>query len=129
MRSYDVLGGGLEWLYLEDSYLLGFIADGPSLVFVVDAVQTEASPHFSKPAEGEQYCYRRIRIRFPSATAVVWHECTFRALVGPDGDIDFDNIDSFEKIAEDSYRLTGGWGVVTITSAAPVVEFINEVPE
>ena len=122
MRSYEQLGNGLDHLYLEDSHLLGFVADGADLSFIVDAVQSKTSPYLTDPKPGDQYSYRRVAIRFPGTTSDVWHECSFRASMDASGAVDFDNIDAFQEQQPGVYRLTGAWGDVTIQSQPPVVE-------
>ena len=122
-RAYEELGGGLQHLYLEDSYLLGFRADASRLVLIVDAVQVEASPYQESPAPGEQYCYREVDIVFANTTSIDWITCGFRPSFGADGSIDFDNIDTFEEEQPGVYRLSGGWGEVVIQSDPPSVDF------
>jgi len=117
--TYDQLPG-LEHLYLEDSYLLGVDEGSNELRLEVEAVLTEQHPRFVPRRPDEAYTYLRVAIVFPNPRSVTWIDRSMRPIVGPDGEIDYGNIDSFTFEA-DRYELVGEWGHITIDGPPPTV--------
>ena len=100
---------GLEHLYLEDSYVLGIREQHDELRFELEAVLTEDHPRWAPPKPGEAYAYRRVDLVFVRPSRVWWIEQTMQPVVGPGGDVDFGNIDSFTwRAVVSSCRANGG---------------------
>ena len=47
-----------EGTYLEDSYFLGILAEGPNLRLRFLFALTNEHPQYASPPEGEAHCYR-----------------------------------------------------------------------
>jgi hypothetical protein len=117
--TYDQLPG-LEHLYLEDSYLLGVHEGHDELRFDVEAVLTEDHPRYVPRKPDEAYTYLRVAIVFSDPRSVTWIERPMKPITGPDGEIDYGNIDSFTW-QNDRYELIGDWGHVVIDGPPPAV--------
>lgn len=115
---------GLENIYLEDSYVLGIKTD-TSIEFFLEAVLTENHPLYTSPLPGEQYCYRRITLKFPHPQTYNLTLNKMLPIVDPDGTWDYGNIDEF-FMENETYHLIGEWGELTVVSDPPVIEFDND---
>ena len=111
---------GFENIYLEDSYVLAFQMGISEAKFWVDAVLLENHPLWRPRAPDEAYSYQRILLTFPGVRETTWHELVVRPTIGPEGEADFGNIDTF-VFNDDTYHLVGEWGNITITSDRPTV--------
>ncbi len=56
--------GGLEDVYLEDSWVLDIVARPGTVRFDMDFVLRESHGSYHAPTPGEQYCYKRGRLLF-----------------------------------------------------------------
>ena len=120
--NYFELSKEFSEVYLEDSYVLGYLEDYNQLEFLIEFVLTEKSPFYSSPESGNQYCYKKGRLIFPGIKAIEWKRQTFKKTTDLNGEIDYGNIDSFVK-EEKKYHLSGDWGEVFIESEAPQLNF------
>ncbi|WP_122094321.1 hypothetical protein [Rahnella sp. Larv3_ips] len=103
----------LSNFYLEDSYVLSIDELARSLIFELEAVLTKNHPQYEEPKNGEQYCYRKVLLRFFSADSIEWLDRSFIGFIDSTGDLDYGNIDSF--VSDDgAYILSGDWGRVII---------------
>lgn len=103
----------LSNFYLEDSYVLSIDEVARSLIFELEAVLTKNHPQYEEPKNGEQYCYRKVLLRFFSADSIEWLDRSFIGFIDSTGDLDYGNIDSF--VSDDgAYILSGDWGRVII---------------
>ena len=103
----------LSNFYLEDSYVLSIDELARSLIFELEAVLTKNHPQYEEPKNGEQYCYRKVLLRFFSADSIEWLDSSFIGFIDSTGDLDYGNIDSF--VSDDgAYILSGDWGRVII---------------
>jgi len=110
---------GFENIYLEDSYVLGIKAQGSVVEILIEAVLTENHPLYTPPLPGEQYCYRKMTIKFPQPQQYTLVN-KMRAISGIDGSIDYGNIEEFSR-NDKEYYLRGEWGEITIISRLPVL--------
>lgn len=115
MVSYDSIPG-LEAVYLEDSFVLAVCVQPWEVDFAVDVVLREMHPQYSDPREGEQYCYRRGRIRFLEARRVNWRMSSVRAAYDAAGEVDYGGFDQFE-VDSDLYVVAGDFGTLEIEAA------------
>jgi hypothetical protein len=86
---------GLEAVYLDDSWVLGIHESESALRFELEAVLSEDHPQWSPPKPGEQYAYLRLDLVFANPRRVEWIERRMNPIFGPDGEVDYGNIDSF----------------------------------
>jgi hypothetical protein len=126
VATYDQLPG-FEHIYLEDSYLLGVSESHGGLCFDVEAVLTGQHPRWSPGKPGEAYTYLRIAIVFSNPRSVTWLQRPMKPVVGPDGQIDYGNVDSFIW-QNGHYELAGEWGRVMIEGEPPSVVEIPLAP-
>ena len=112
---------GLENIYLEDSYVLGIKTD-TSIEFFLEAILTENHPLYTSPLPEEQYCYRKITLKFPHPQTYNLTLNKMLPIVDPDGTWDYGNIDEF-FLENEAYHLIGEWGELTIVSDSPIIEF------
>jgi hypothetical protein len=111
MNYYEILS--LSNFYLEDSYVLSIDEVAGSLIFKLEAVLTKNHPRYEEPKKGQQYCYRKVLLRFFNADSIEWLDRKLIGFVDSTGDLDYGNIDSF--IGDDSaYIISGDWGRVII---------------
>lgn len=107
MNYYEI--PSLSGLYLEDSYVLSIDETASSLVFELEAVLTGEHPRFEVPEKGEQYCYRRVLLRFLNADYLKWLDRRFTTFLDASGESDYGNIDRF-VIDNGCCTLSGDWG-------------------
>ena len=115
---------GFEDVYLEDSYVLNISESSGMVEFEIEVVLREGHSQYSPPKSGEQYCYRRASIVFPSLKKADWQDRSFVPSVDKDGEVDYGNIDSF-YLENDVYHLVGDWGKVLISSRPPTLRFTD----
>ncbi len=123
MRDYWTFPG-FQDLYLEDSWVLGISQDTNQLTFVVDVVLRESHPFYQPPPVGEQYCYRRGRIRFEEITSLSWTGPSALPAVDAVGELDFGSFDEFEE-RDGAYMIAGDFGRLEIFSHEPILEFLD----
>ncbi len=110
----------LVGLYLEDSFVLGIKTSRDEVEFALDAVLTPKHPLYHPPRSGEQYCYRKLRLRFPRAFEVDWNNRSRDIRVDASGETDLGHFASLYR-SGGCYHLAGDWGSVSIRSDEPVV--------
>jgi len=103
----------LSNFYLEDSYVLAIDEGVNSLVFELEAVLTEKHSKYEKPRDGEQYCYRRVSLRFLNIDSLEWLDRKLLVFSDSSGESDYGNIDSFTG-GDGWYALSGDWGRVVV---------------
>ena len=122
MASYDRIPG-LEAVYLEDSFVLTVCVQPREVDLVVEAVLREVHPQYSDPKEGEQYCYRRGRLRFLEVRHVNWRMGGARAAYDATGELDWGGFDQFE-VNSNRYIIVGDFGALEIEALK--CEFVLE---
>jgi len=106
MKGYEHLPG-LEHLYLEDSWVLGFHDKPGEFRFDVEAVLTESHPEWHPPKPGEHYTYKRLSLVFHHPRTVQWVDrMTGPPAVDASGEVDYGNIDLF-TCREGLFELQG----------------------
>lgn len=115
MASYYSIAG-LEAVYLEDSFVLAVSVKPNEVEFVADVVLTESHSQYADPRQGEQYCYRRGRIRFLEVRQVSWRMDGAQAAYDAAGEADFGGFDRFE-VESGRYFVAGDFGVLEIEAA------------
>lgn len=103
----------LSNFYLEDSYVLAIDEGVNSLAFELEAVLTEKHSKYEKPRDGEQYCYRRVSLRFLNIDSLEWLDRKLLVFSDSSGESDYGNIDSFTG-GDGWYALSGDWGRVVV---------------
>jgi hypothetical protein len=116
VKDYTELAD-LKEIYLEDSWVLGIVAEPGEICFRVDFVLTERHPVYSRPKPDEQYCYRRGILVFEKVSKLVWTEQGSPPARDATGEIDFGNIDAM-TFQDDAFELEGDWGSMKLTSAS-----------
>ncbi len=119
MKGYEDLPG-FEHLYLEDSFVLGIDETASEVRFRVEAVLTKDHPQWIDSSPSEVNTYMQLTITFPQARNVWWEERSMRPIRGPDGDVDYGNIDAFRWDGS-HYQVAGEWGHVHIESDPPQI--------
>lgn len=114
---------GFENLYLEDSWVLNIEATPGALVLQCDLVLLESHPDYTGLLAGEQYCYRRARIRFQQVRTLLWRDQMYRPAKDASGERDYGSIDSFTR-SGDTSEVGGDFGLIVVDSEAPEIEFI-----
>lgn len=121
MGNYETLPG-FEYVYLEDSWVLGICLEPGRAMIDMEFVLTEGHPSYSAPLLGEQYCYRRGEIRFDGVTSVNWvGQSVVKPAEDAAGERDFGSIDDF-SIAGGSFTLEGDFGRLRIDSLEPIID-------
>jgi hypothetical protein len=117
MASYwDV--EALKDVYLEDSWVLGVVAQPGAVWFELDVVLRESHPQFEAPKPDEQYCYKRGRLMFRDVTELHWSGQGRPPAVDSEGDIDYGSIDELAS-TESGFRAVGDFGTLEVTTSAP----------
>ena len=88
--------------------------------FRLEAVLLETHPKWFPPKKGEAHTYRVVDLVFPRVVRVDWVERRMKPITGPDGEVDYGNIDSFNW-GPRFFELEGEWGHVRIESDPPLV--------
>jgi len=84
----------LDHLYLEDSYLLGMMADGGQLRFRILFALTGDHPSYRPPLPQEQHCYSRGDIIADGVTILSQRSGTRPHIISdPDGTFDFGSVE------------------------------------
>ena len=98
----------LQGAYLEDSYLLGFMAEGPNLRLNALFALTSDHPAYEAPKEGEVHCYREGYILIESPTQIETKPGRTALLADPDGSFDLGSIE-LHKRPSGGYLLVTEW--------------------
>lgn len=123
MAGYWTLPG-FEGLYLEDSWVLSIRPGEATLTLEVDFVLRESHPEYRAPLSGEQYCYRRGRIRFERVTAMSWTRGRAAPATDATGEQDLGSFDEFE-VADEVYTIAGDFGTIEVVSERPTAELLE----
>lgn len=105
---------GLETFYLEDSYVLAIDETPDKFTINLDCVLTEEDTDYHPPKLDEQYCYKKLAITFDAPRHVDWLKKSFNWTTDASGERDLGNIDTFEKLEDGTFELSGSWGTVRI---------------
>ncbi|MEL7190590.1 MAG: hypothetical protein AAGK17_13635 [Pseudomonadota bacterium] len=96
----------LDGFYLEDSYLLGFMAVGKDIRLNALFALNSDHPSFETPKDGEAHCYREGYILIESPTQIETKPGRTTILADPDGSLDLGSIELHK-------RPSGGYFLVT----------------
>jgi len=111
---------GLEHIYLEDSYVLNIV--NPT-TYELELVLCESHPQYKPPLEGEQYCYKKVILKFPNSSFSDLRKSNMSPVVDSDGSHDYGNIDIFYQDEDKSYYMQGDWGNVRIQADPPIIQY------
>lgn len=114
-----------EYIYLEDSYVLGIDEQKNTVVFDMEFVLFESHDLYQPPKVNEQYCYTKGKIIFSNIENIRWIKRNFQPNFDINGDVDYGNIDMF-WIDVANAHLIGEWGEVVIVSAYPKIFLKND---
>lgn len=95
---------------LGDSWVLGWHRDEVSkqLTFDLDVSLWPGHPAYDLPIPGEHTCYKRGRLIFDDVVEVSglpsMHEV--KPITGPDGSVDYGNIEGFHSPEEGTYEFS-----------------------
>lgn len=123
MGKYWLLPG-FEDLYLEDSWVLSIRPSESTLTLEVELVLRESHPLFRAPRPGEQYCYRRGRIRFEDVTELSWSGHGSSPATDVTGEQDLGSLDEFEVLGC-AFTVGGDFGRIKVVSRQPTVEYVE----
>lgn len=123
MASYWIFPG-FEDPYLEDSWVLAIRHGEATLILEVDFVLRKSHPEYRAPLPGEQYCFRRGRIRFERVTAMSWTRGRAMQATDAAGEEDLGSLDEFEVVGE-VYAISGDFGSVDVVSERPTAELLE----
>jgi hypothetical protein len=113
---------GFDGIYLEDSFVLEIVEKPSEIVFKVEFVILENHPRFTKPIQGESYCFINGTLVFTNVQKAVWKRRTFNKFRDANQEVDFGNIDVLFEL-KGKYHIEGDWGEVMITADTPSVIF------
>ena len=102
--------------YLEDSYVLGIEETPTQVSFLLDVVLTPSHPQYLAPGPAEQHCYRPGTLMFRTVKRLEWKSRSLRKSVDASGQVDYGNIDIFEVLPDELFRLSGDWGELEIVA-------------
>lgn len=118
--------GGLQRVFLPDSWVLEVTTTATSVCFVLDAVLQEGHPRFFwPPRPGEQYPYARLRWCLHGR--VHWNDGPNLAAPATDAnrEHDFGNIDVWRQLDGGKELLEGDWGSVLVDQPTQTVEYLD----
>jgi hypothetical protein len=109
---------------ITDCFVLSWGETDGDLVFTVEASLWPGHPRYTTPPKTQWTCYRKATLRFPGLKHVegLLPMPKTQSATDPDGSVDYGTIDSLWREDDDSYRLYGDFGEVTIHSDA--LEFL-----
>ena len=109
-----------EDILLEDTFVFSWHQTSDSLAFNVLASLLQSHPEASPPLNGDWACYRHGLIQFSGVSSVagLLSQESVPPTVDPDGGIDYGCIDELSLIRPGEYRITGEFGVVTVSADA-----------
>ena len=107
-------GKELSNIYLEDSFVLGIAESESAIVFDIEFVLTESHPQYCQPKIGEQYCYRKGKLKLTKISPINWKRKSITRSLDANGEADFGNIDEFRDIGGGIYELSGDWGDLVV---------------
>ncbi|MGV3455501.1 hypothetical protein [Sphingomonas sp.] len=94
--------------YLEDSYFLGFVAEGANLRFRCLFALTTGHANYAPPLNGDQHCYREGSILVERASIVDWKAGNPAVLQDSDGTFDLGSIELYRR-APNAFRVVTEW--------------------
>lgn len=102
-----------EGVFLADSYVLGFVAEGNSLRFPMELALTIDHPRYRAPNPGEAHCYRRGSLLIEEPEVIEW--CAGKPALSRDVDDTFD-LGSLElyRIGATVFRVETEWFDMTV---------------
>lgn len=116
---------GLEYIYLEGSYVLSIEEKEDRVIFFMDFVLQENHPEYEPPDDNEMmYCFKRGKIQFIRPSKIKWHDTNLNPLTDASGEIDYGNIDEF-IVSDGIYYLSGEWGKIEVLADSLEVNLID----
>lgn len=86
------------------------------MLFKLEAVLTPSHPLWEAAKSNEQHYYRLATLAFRRVENVDWTARSNRRSTDESGETDLGNIDAFELLGANAYRLEGDWGAVRVTA-------------
>lgn len=104
-----------EGVYLEDSYILGFIAEGNSLRLPMEFALTIDHPRYAAPLAGEAHCFRKGCILIEEPKILEWS--AGKPVLVRDADDSFD-LGSLElyRTGTTIFRIRTEWFDMTVNA-------------
>lgn len=103
----------LEFVYLEDSFVLGVEILPKSVEVGLDVVLREGHPSYAEPREGEQYCFHQGVLRFDEVSQVSLQMPAGLPAIDATGEIDYGGIDHYE-IDGSVHHIVGEIGTLIV---------------
>jgi len=98
----------LDQVYLEDSYLLGLVAEGRQLQFRILFALTGEHPSYQPPLPHEQHCYRRGDVIADDVTILSQRGGAWPHIGSdPDGTFDFGSVEF--RAMDGGYLFVSEW--------------------
>lgn len=107
---------GFKHVYLEDSYVMDIEEAPGRLRMIIDTVLVPGHPDYQPPRSGEWACFKLTELDFTGVTEINWLRRHAEPIVGPEGEQDFGNIESF-TLEDSYYELEGEWGHVKLKAS------------
>lgn len=101
-----------DGVYLEDSHLLGIVADGRDLRLLMEFALTADHPDYASPNSGEAHCYRKGAIVIGQPQIAQWVAGRPHLLRGPDGEFDLGSVELY-RAGPTTVRLATEWFELT----------------
>ena len=112
MEYFEILPS-LRDINLEDSWVLSILDTENETVIAIEAVLSKKHPLYECPATGMARCYRNAILKFERIEERRWLRRSERPNIGPEGEVDYGNIDFIKKI-DKVWSLGGEWGDLEI---------------
>ncbi|GAA1711787.1 hypothetical protein GCM10009745_69870 [Kribbella yunnanensis] len=114
--SYDELPGFASYV-LEESYVLGVIAEPGVVRFRLEVVLTPEHPAYEEPGSGVYLCYRPGELRFDGVTELDWAGQGASPATDASGEVDYGHVDTM-TLENGVYALAGDWGSMRVRAAS-----------
>lgn len=102
-----------EGVYLEDSYILGFVAEGNSLRLQMEFALTIDHPRYAAPIAGEAHCFRKGSIVIEGLQIIDWTAGTPMLARDADGTFDFGRLELY-RVGPTLFRVHTEWFDMTV---------------
>ena len=112
-----------QGVFLEDSYLLGMVAEGCDLRLKVLFALTVDHPAYGQPKPDEQHCYREGSILIQRPTVMRMQPGRPTILTDPDGSLDFGSVE-LHRQSPSRIRVVTEWFEATLATEQVILELV-----
>lgn len=102
-----------EGVYLEDSYILGLVAEGNNLRLPMEFALTIDHPHYAAPIAGEAHCFRKGSILIEEPKIMEWNAGTPSLARDAAGIFDFGRLELY-RAGPTLFRVHTEWFDMTV---------------